>query len=157
MDEIALRRIAARQARCRRRSWARHRFFCMPSMASERLTQFLEPRTTKGLSLRASRDARGAGIGEHCCNATRRHVQRSAAVWLNKTCLVETSIMDSCSINTGSLERPPAEYLTAMAELERRAWRGELTLGQVRQEISVLRERLGIQAAHVMRWAAYGR
>lgn len=65
--------------------------------------------------------------------------------------------MDHCSIHTCSMDRPPEEYLIAMAELERRAWQGELTLKQVRHEIFALRERLGIQAAHVMHWTAVKR
>lgn len=53
-----------------------------------------------------------------------------------------------------SSEGSPAEYLSAMADLERRAYRGELTVRQVRQEIFALRVRFGVEAALVTQWAA---
>jgi hypothetical protein len=62
--------------------------------------------------------------------------------------------MENTSMFRISSEGPPAEYLSAMAELERRARRGELTLGQVRREIFALRERFGAEVALVMQWAA---
>jgi hypothetical protein len=49
----------------------------------------------------------------------------------------------------------PHEYVIAMAELERRAARGELSLAQARREIFELRERFAAgSVAVVMRWAA---
>ncbi|MDZ5455819.1 hypothetical protein [Azohydromonas lata] len=48
---------------------------------------------------------------------------------------------------------PPPEYEIAMADLERRAALGELTLGQARQEIFELRERLALDAGFLMQWA----
>ncbi|WP_157270502.1 hypothetical protein [Azohydromonas aeria] len=65
--------------------------------------------------------------------------------------------MENTSMFRLSPEGPPAEYLSAMADLEQRAWRGELTLGQVRSEIFALRERFGAEAALVMQWAAKSR
>jgi hypothetical protein len=41
-----------------------------------------------------------------------------------------------------------------MADLEKRAFRGELSLRQVRHEIFALRERFGAEPALVMQWAA---
>ncbi len=52
---------------------------------------------------------------------------------------------------------PPQEYAAAMADVERRALAGELTLAQVRQEIFALRERFGAGVALVMQWAACSR
>lgn len=52
---------------------------------------------------------------------------------------------------------PPQEYAAAMADVERRALAGELTLVQVRQEIFALRERFGAGIALVMQWAACSR
>jgi hypothetical protein len=53
---------------------------------------------------------------------------------------------------------PPAEYQVAMASLEQRALRGELTLGQAKREIFALRERFAAgSVAAVMQWAAQGR
>lgn len=52
---------------------------------------------------------------------------------------------------------PPPEYETAMAELERRAALGELTLGQARTEIFELRERLALDAAVLTQWAMSSR
>ncbi len=50
---------------------------------------------------------------------------------------------------------PPPEYEVAMAELEQRAARGELSLAQAKQEIFQLRERFAAGGiAAVMRWAA---
>jgi hypothetical protein len=48
---------------------------------------------------------------------------------------------------------PPPEYETAMADLERRAALGELTLKQARREIFELRERLALDAAVLTQWA----
>ena len=42
---------------------------------------------------------------------------------------------------------PPQEYAAAMADVERRALAGELTLVQVRQEIFALRERFDVVEA----------
>lgn len=50
---------------------------------------------------------------------------------------------------------PPPEYEVAMADLERRAASGELSLAQAKQEIFQLRERFAAGGiAAVMRWAA---
>ncbi|NML17944.1 hypothetical protein [Azohydromonas caseinilytica] len=62
--------------------------------------------------------------------------------------------MESTSIFCPTSEGPPAEYVSAMADLEKRAGRGELTLRQVRHEIFALRERYGAEVALVMQWAA---
>jgi hypothetical protein len=62
--------------------------------------------------------------------------------------------MENTSMFRSSTEGPPAEYLSAMAELERRAYRGELTLRQARHEIFALRKRFGAEATLVMQWAA---
>jgi hypothetical protein len=65
----------------------------------------------------------------------------------------QTLIMDNHSLSSPA-EAPPAEYLSAMADLEKRAFRGELSLRQVRHEIFALRERFGAEPALVMQWAA---
>lgn len=65
--------------------------------------------------------------------------------------------MDNNSLSRSSAEAPPAEYLCAMADLEKRALRGELSLRQVRHEIFALRERFGAEPALVMQWAARSR
>lgn len=62
--------------------------------------------------------------------------------------------MENTSMFRSSSEGPPAEYLSAMDDLERRAYRGELTVRQVRHEIFALRERFGAEAALVTQWAA---
>lgn len=62
--------------------------------------------------------------------------------------------MDNNSLSRSTAQCPPAEYLTAMADLETRALRGELSLRQVRHEIFALRERFGAEPALVMQWAA---
>jgi len=69
----------------------------------------------------------------------------------------QTLIMDNNSLSRPPAEAPPAEYLSAMADLERRAFRGELSLRQVRHEIFALRERFGAEPALVMQWAAGSR
>lgn len=53
-------------------------------------------------------------------------------------------------------QAPPSDYVTAMTDIERRAFRGELTLAQLRHEIHALRERLAIDATAVARWAVPG-
>jgi hypothetical protein len=59
---------------------------------------------------------------------------------------------DVSSITTA--DSAPQEYVTAMAELERRAARGELSLAQARREILELREQFAAGSiAVVMRWA----
>jgi hypothetical protein len=68
--------------------------------------------------------------------------------------LFKPLIMENTSMFRSSSGGPPADYLSAMADLERRAYRGELTLRQVRHEIFALRERFGVEAALVMQWAA---
>jgi hypothetical protein len=73
---------------------------------------------------------------------------------LARALATQTLIMDNNSLFRPHAEGPPAEYLSAMAELERRAFRGELSLRQVRHEIFALRERFGAQPALVMQWAA---
>ncbi len=65
--------------------------------------------------------------------------------------------MENTSMFRSSSDAPPAEYLSAMADLERRAYRGELTLREARQEVFALRERFGAEAALVMQWAAKSR
>lgn len=52
---------------------------------------------------------------------------------------------------------PPPEYEAAMADLERRAVLGELTLAQARREIFELRERLALDAVFLMQWAMRSR
>ncbi|WP_157269131.1 hypothetical protein [Azohydromonas aeria] len=69
----------------------------------------------------------------------------------------QTLIMDNNSLSRRPAEAPPAEYLSAMADLERRAFRGELSLRQVRHEIFALRERFGAEPALVMQWAVGSR
>jgi hypothetical protein len=49
--------------------------------------------------------------------------------------------MDTTSISTGCHGGLHPEYVQAMADLERRAARGEVTLAQARHEIFALRER----------------
>lgn len=49
---------------------------------------------------------------------------------------------------------PPPEYEAALAELEERAARGELTMAEARRAIFVLRERFAVGPAAVLRWAA---
>ena len=52
---------------------------------------------------------------------------------------------------------PRTEYQAAMANLEQRALRGELTLVQAKREIFALRERFAAgSVAAVMQWAAQG-
>jgi hypothetical protein len=63
-------------------------------------------------------------------------------------------IMENTSMFRSSFGALPTEYLSGMADLEQRAYRGELTLRQVRHEIFALRERFGVNAALVMQWAA---
>lgn len=60
---------------------------------------------------------------------------------------------DASSIR--AVDSAPQEYVMAIAELERRAARGELSLAQARYEIFELRERFAAgSVAAVMRWAA---
>ena len=49
---------------------------------------------------------------------------------------------------------PPPEYEAAMADLERRAAAGELTLAQAKREIFALRERFAPEPGVVLQWAA---
>ncbi|NML16361.1 hypothetical protein [Azohydromonas caseinilytica] len=49
--------------------------------------------------------------------------------------------MDTTLTSTGCFGGPHPEYEKAMADLERRAARGEVTLAQARHEIFALRER----------------
>lgn len=49
---------------------------------------------------------------------------------------------------------PPAEYVSAMADIEERAVRGELSLAQAKREIFALRERFNAEASLVTQWAA---
>lgn len=49
--------------------------------------------------------------------------------------------MDTTSISTGCAGSHHPEYELALADLERRAARGEVTLAQARHEIFALRER----------------
>lgn len=50
--------------------------------------------------------------------------------------------------------RPPAGYVAAMADIEQRAMRGELTLAQARQEIFTVRQRFAVEPSLAARWAA---
>lgn len=50
---------------------------------------------------------------------------------------------------------PPAEYLSAMADIEERAGRGELSLAQAKREIFALRERFNAEASVVAQWASH--
>ncbi|NML18035.1 hypothetical protein [Azohydromonas caseinilytica] len=50
---------------------------------------------------------------------------------------------------------PPPEYEAAMADIERRAVAGELTLAQAKREIFALRERYAPEPGVVTRWAAH--
>lgn len=52
---------------------------------------------------------------------------------------------------------PPPAYEAAMADVERRACAGQLTLAQARQEIFALRERYAPMPGAVAQWAAQGR
>ena len=49
---------------------------------------------------------------------------------------------------------PPPEYEAAMAEIEERATRGELTISEVKREIFALRERFAAGPEVVTQWAA---
>jgi hypothetical protein len=51
------------------------------------------------------------------------------------------------------LPGPPAEYEEAMADIEERAVRGELSLAQAKQEIFALRARFNAEAGLVAQWA----
>ena len=63
--------------------------------------------------------------------------------------------MNTSASSITTIDQAPPEYETAMAELEQRAARGELSLAQARQEIFRLRERFAAGGiASVMRWAA---
>jgi hypothetical protein len=66
----------------------------------------------------------------------------------------QTLIMDNNLLSRSPADGPPTDYPSAMADLERRAFRGELSLRQVRHEIFALRERFGAAPALVMQWAA---
>ncbi|WP_157270594.1 hypothetical protein [Azohydromonas aeria] len=52
---------------------------------------------------------------------------------------------------------PPPAYEAAMADLERRAWAGQLTLAQARQEIFALREQFAPRPGAVAQWAIFRR
>lgn len=63
--------------------------------------------------------------------------------------------MTNDASSTRAVDSAPPEYVMAMAELERRAAHGELSLAQARREIFDLRERFAAGSiAVVMRWAA---
>jgi hypothetical protein len=49
---------------------------------------------------------------------------------------------------------PPPEYEAAMAEIEERAARGEMTIAEVKREIFALRARFAAGPEMVMQWAA---
>jgi hypothetical protein len=63
------------------------------------------------------------------------------------------SIMHDQLSQSPSTSRPPVAYLAAMADVEARAARGELTLAQAKGEIFALRERFCAGPAVVMQWA----
>ena len=64
--------------------------------------------------------------------------------------------MNNSATSITTIDQAPQEYETAMADLEQRAARGELSLAQARQEIFRLRERFAAGGiAAVMRWAAH--
>ncbi|WP_157272406.1 hypothetical protein [Azohydromonas aeria] len=50
----------------------------------------------------------------------------------------------------------PSGYLAAMADIEQRAFRGELSLAQLRHEIFTVRERFDVDACRAAQWAALG-
>lgn len=50
----------------------------------------------------------------------------------------------------------PNGYLAAMGDIEQRAFRGELSLAQLRQEIFTVRERFDVDACRAAQWAAHG-
>lgn len=52
---------------------------------------------------------------------------------------------------------PPPAYEAAMADVERRACAGQLTLAQAKQEIFALRKLFGLEPATVMHWASLAR
>jgi hypothetical protein len=62
--------------------------------------------------------------------------------------------MNTNPSSVSSTTVPPPEYEAAMADIEQRATRGELTLAQARHEIFELRNRFAADAGDVMQWAA---
>jgi hypothetical protein len=62
--------------------------------------------------------------------------------------------MSTESMHPDGTHGPPPEYEAAMADIEGRAARGELTLAQAKREIFALRERFAAEAGVVAQWAA---
>lgn len=62
--------------------------------------------------------------------------------------------MSSSTFPFPAVQTPPAGYVTAMADIERRALRGELTLAQARREVFTVRERFAVEPALAAHWAA---
>lgn len=62
--------------------------------------------------------------------------------------------MNTHSTPTTRPHGPPVEYEAAMADIERRALRGELTLAQARHEVFAVRERFAVEPCLAARWAA---
>jgi hypothetical protein len=62
--------------------------------------------------------------------------------------------MNSSTLLPTPWHKPPPGYEAAMADIERRALRGELTLAQARQEVFTVRERFAVEPFLAARWAA---
>lgn len=62
--------------------------------------------------------------------------------------------MSSSPLPLPTAQTLPAGYVAAMADIERRALRGELTLAQARQEVFTVRERFAVEPALAAHWAA---
>jgi hypothetical protein len=62
--------------------------------------------------------------------------------------------MSTQTSNISPADGPPEQYQAAMADIEERAARGELTIAEVKREIFALRERFAVSPDMVMRWAA---
>lgn len=62
--------------------------------------------------------------------------------------------MNSSTLLSTLAHKPPPGYEAAMADIERRALRGELTLAQARQEVFTVRERFAVEPWLAARWAA---
>lgn len=99
---------------------------------------------------------------DDCCTAACRSGWRSQGAWLAYPPLraQPTTKAKAMHIDTSVVpftNGPPPEYETTMADLERRAALGELTLEQARREIFELRERLALDAAALTLWAMHSR
>lgn len=65
--------------------------------------------------------------------------------------------MPTSTSSTSNTIAPPPEDEAAMANIERRAFLGQLPLAQARHEIFALRDRFAPEPVAVMRWAALSR